>query len=248
MYPPERHREILHRTREHGRANVRDLARVLSVTPETIRRDLAFLERDGLVERVHGGAIAAGDTVPEPASVRAAAAAAIAQRAVHELPADGPVFLGGGEATARLAELLPEGRELTVVTPSIEIASLVAGHGRAALHLLGGGMNEATLTAEGPWALRAVSTVFVDVAFIAAAGVTADGGVTASGTGAAEVERALIGAARRTVVLADHTRFGSDAPAYVAGLDSVDLVLSDAGLDARYAEQITASGPRIELA
>lgn len=251
MYPPERHREILNRTREHGRAEVRELARSLSVTPETIRRDLAALERDGLVERVHGGVITKIDpapVVPVAASEQAAREEGIAKLAVRELPVAGSVFLDGGGAAQRLAELLPTERELTVVTHSLLIASLIADRTAASLHLLGGRVHEGSLTTTGRWTLDAIDWVFVDVAFIAADGVTPGGGITVSDPGAAEVGRALVGAARRTVVLADHTRFGHDAPEHLAELGSVDLVLCDAELDARYAEVITASGPRIELA
>ncbi len=79
-------------------------------------------------------------------------------------------------------------------------------------------------------------------------GITPDRGLTTSDLAEAQVKRSLIRAARRTVVLADHSKFGREEFAHVAGLDDVDLVITDSDLAGEMADEITAAGPRIELA
>lgn len=255
VYPPERRQEIVRRTRGQGRTEVGALARALSVTPETIRRDLTALEDRHLLRRVHGGAVAVTGSGPEPGApeqehdpARAAREQRIAEAALRALPDSGSILLDACGAATRLAELLPADRELTVVTPSLVVASRLARRPGLCLHLLGGQVRERTLATAGRWAARAIGDMFVDVAFMTVQGITPDHGLTVRDPAAADIKRALIGAARRTVVLADHNGFGRVEPAHVADLGAVDLVIGDAGLDSRSAAQITASGPRIELA
>ncbi|RCV53184.1 D-beta-D-heptose 1-phosphate adenosyltransferase [Marinitenerispora sediminis] len=256
MYAPERHQEILTRARERGRINVRRLAQALEVTPETIRRDLATLERHGVLRRVHGGAMPVERTWPSPAGTapgdeRDASSASrerIARAALAELPATGAVILGAGATTVRLAELLPQDRDLTVVTPSLRVALVVATRPGIHLHVLGGRVLGRSPATVGPWAARDVDDMLVDVAFLEVDGITPDLGLTSADPEEAQVKRCLLAAARRTVVLAEHGGFGREASAHVAALDAVDTVISDTELDSELAEAITAAGPRIELA
>jgi len=87
--------------------------------------------------------------------------------------------------------------------------------------------------------------VFVDVAFVGANGLTPDRGLTTPDLGEAAVKRALIAAARRTVVLADHTKFGREDFAQVATLERIDTIVTDLGLADEMAEEIEAVGPRV---
>lgn len=250
MYATERQQEILTRARLDGRVEVRELAEVLDVTPETVRRDLTALERRGLLHRVHGGAIPVERLGFEPAvadreSVMAGQKERIAKAALDELPDGGAIILDAGTTTIRLAELLPTDRELTVVTHSLPIAMLLAARPTVTVHLLGGTVRGRTLAAVGAWTEQAVRDVYADVAFLGTNGLTVEQGLTTPDLVEAGVKRALVAASRRTVVLADHTKVGRSEFAQVAPLSVVDTVISDTELEPELAEEIEAAGPRV---
>ena len=127
MYAEERLQLIVGRARAQGRVDVATLAAELGVTPETVRKDLTSLERQGLLRRVHGGAIPVERLGFEPAVGQRAERYQeekdrIAKAAIAELPVEGAIMLDSGTTTARIAEMLPLDCELTVVTNSLPIA------------------------------------------------------------------------------------------------------------------------------
>jgi DeoR family fructose operon transcriptional repressor len=250
MYPPERRTVIVTTARAAGRVEVQRLAADLEVTPETVRRDLTALERMGLLRRVHGGAVPAGRLVHEPVlaqreQVRAAEKDRIARAALAELPEHGSVLIDAGTTTVRFAALLPPDRELTVVTHALPVATALAALPRVTLHLVGGTVRPRTLAAVGAWAERALADVRVDVAFLGTNGIGVEHGLTTPDLGEAAVKRALVAAARRTVVLADRTKVGRTDLAVVAPLSAVDALVTDTGVDPGLAEQIETAGPRV---
>jgi DeoR family fructose operon transcriptional repressor len=250
LYAPERHQQILETARANGRVEVAGLARELAVTPETVRRDLTALERRGVLRRVHGGAIPVERFGIEPGvadreSLSAGEKERIARAALDELPDGGSIILDAGTTTVRLAELLPSDREFTVVTHAIPVASVLISRPNVTLHLLGGIVRGRTLAAVGDWTRRQISEVFADVAFMGTNGISVERGLTTPDIAEAGVKRALMDAARRTVVLADHTKFGREDFARVAPLSDVDTVITDVGLDVELAEDIENAGPRV---
>ena len=247
VYAPERHQLILAAARADGRVDVTALSHRLDVTPETVRRDLTTLERRGLVRRVHGGAIPVERLGVEPGladreSSHAQQKDRIAKLAVDELPDGGSIVLDAGTTTARLAELLPTDRELTVVTHSLPIALLLASRPGITLHLVGGLVRWRTLAAVGGWASQAIAEIHADVTFLGTNGITVEHGLTTPDLAEAQVKRALVDAARRTVVLADHSKVGRADFALVAPLHRVDTLITDSEVDVELAEEIEAAG------
>ena len=252
MYAPERHQQILKTARSFGRVEVAGLARDLAVTPETVRRDLTALERRGALRRVHGGAIPVERLGFEPGVADREGHAArekdlIARAALEELPDGGSIILDAGTTTARLAELLPTDRELTVVTHSIPVAALLTARPNISLHLLGGTVRSRTLAAVGEWTRAQVSELFVDVAFLGTNGVSIERGLTTPDVAEARVKKSLIEAARRVVVLADHSKFGREDFARVAPLSLVDTIITDSGIDRELADDLETAGPRMVI-
>ena len=250
MYAEERLTFIADRARVAGRVDVAELAEQLDVTTETIRRDLTALERRGVLRRVHGGAIPVERLTSEPGlAVRKAAHRAekerIAKTALAELPAEGAILLDAGSTTVRLAELMPVDRDLTVVTNALPVAAILAARANIRLLIVGGRVRGRTLAAVDTWALRSLADVFVDVAFLGTNGLSAERGLTTPDQAEAAVKAAMVAAARRTVVLADHSKVGNDCFARFASLADVDLLITDDGLDPRVAEEIEAAGPRV---
>ena len=251
MYAEERQREILQRARANGRVDVVRLADDLEVTSETIRRDLTVLERAGVVRRVHGGAIPIERLGFEPAlaardSVQTAEKERIAKAAVAELPeGGGAIIIDAGSTTGRLVEILPTDHEFTVVVNSPPLATALAMRPNLTVIILGGRVRGRTLATVDDLALQPLSHLHVDVAFMATNGLSVERGLTTPDPAEASVKRAMIRAARRTVLLADHTKIGSDHFARFGSVDDVDLLITDSGLDDVVTEELEQAGLRI---
>ncbi|MEU0085953.1 DeoR/GlpR family DNA-binding transcription regulator [Streptomyces sp. NPDC006274] len=250
MFAAERQQEIMRLARDSGRVDVLSLAEEFQVTAETVRRDLKALDRAGLVRRVHGGAIPVGHLDFEPDLAERDAVAAdekerIARAALAELPGDGSVILDAGTTAARLAAGLPVDSALTVVTHALPVAARLADHPGIALHLVGGRVRHRTRAAVDAWALRAYAEIKADVVFLATNGFSLDGGLTTPDLAEAAVKRAVVGAARRVVLLADSAKFGQQHFARFGDLADVDLLITDTGLAPDDARAIEAQGTEV---
>jgi DeoR family fructose operon transcriptional repressor len=253
VYAEERQGVIARQAREAGRVDVAELALSLNVSLETVRRDLTTLERSGVLRRVHGGAIPAELMRHEPAlAVRAAERTAekrrVAQAALAELEGATTVLLDAGSTTAQLAELLPVGRDLVVVTNSVPIAMSLSARSDLTVHLLGGRVRQRTLATVDDVALESLSRLFVDVAFLGTNGVSVERGFTTADPAEAAVKRAMVGAARRAVVLADASKLGDDQLTRFASLAEVEAIVTDSSIDPRLAVELEAAGPRVVVA
>jgi DeoR family fructose operon transcriptional repressor len=250
MYAEERQQEIVRLARADGRVDVASLADTLNVTAETIRRDLTSLERAGVLRRVHGGAIPVERIGFEPAvetrdAVLIDEKERIAKAALAEVPDEGAIILDAGTTTARLAQALPVDRELTVVVNSPVIATILGTRANINVLLIGGRLRGKTLATVDDWALRPLADMYVDVAFIGTNGMSVERGLTTPDPAEAAVKRAMINAARRTVVLADHTKIGHDYLARFGTLAQLDLLITDAGVDNELVADVEATGLRV---
>jgi DeoR family transcriptional regulator, fructose operon transcriptional repressor len=226
------------------------LADDLGVTSETIRRDLTVLERAGVLRRVHGGAIPIERLGFEPGlaardAVMTAEKERIAKAALAALPQEGAVIIDAGTTTGRLAAVLPADRELTVVVNAPPLAVALASRPNLTVIMLGGRVRGRTLATVDDLALRPLEHLFVDVAFMATNGCTPEHGLTTPDPAEAAVKRAMVGAARRAVLLADHTKFSQDYMARFAELSDIDVIYSDTGLDRGLAAELEAAGPEV---
>jgi DeoR family transcriptional regulator, fructose operon transcriptional repressor len=251
MYAEERQEWILSVARREGRVNASTVAAELQVTTETVRRDLSILERKGLVRRTHGGALPVERLTSVPdlagrARLMTTEKDRIAKAALDELPeAGGSVIIDAGTTTARLVAHLPSDLALTVVTSSVPIASALMTATNADVLMVGGRLRKPTQGVIDDWALHALADITVDVAFLATNGVCVDHGLSTPDQRDAAVKRAMVAAARRIVVLGDHSKVGSDYFCRFAELRDIDVLITDSGLDRELAEQIERVGPKV---
>lgn len=250
LYAAQRHDRIVATARAAGRVEVTGLAELLGVTPETVRRDLTSLERRGLVRRVHGGALPVTQTEAEPTVVerlgrRTAEKERIAARALEELPAQGVILLDGGTTTLALARILPSLPGLSVVTNSVAIAATLTDREDLEVHMLGGRIRERTGAAVGSWAARALAEVSVDVAFLGANGFTVDRGFTTPDETEADVKRAMVASARRSVLLSDSSKAGQVQFQRFAQPHQIELLITDSDLDDETADAFEEAGTEV---
>ncbi|SKB04796.1 DeoR/GlpR family DNA-binding transcription regulator [Aeromicrobium choanae] len=255
MYAAERQVLLAERLSRHGRLSVNEVAAELSVSTETIRRDLDVLERAGTATRVHGGAVLSTAYARIEASLaqrtgeRPELKSRIAAAALEFLPGTGgSILLDGGSTVAHLAEVLPADRHLTVLTHSVAIAHLLVGHDGIALHTLGGRVREVTGVAVGQTTVEALRGTRADVAFIGTNGIAADHGFSTPDSEEAAVKRALFGSARTRVVLADSTKFGPHRVFSFAELGDASAVVTDDGITGRDRAMLEDAGVEVVVA
>jgi DeoR/GlpR family transcriptional regulator of sugar metabolism len=228
----QRREVILEHVRRRGAARVSDLTAELGVSDMTIRRDLDTLAKAGLVAKVHGGATAASSTLEpgfEAKSARdRAAKEAIAAEAVRLVPEGAAVGLSAGTTTWVLAHALRTVPRLTVVTNSVEAADVLDGGTRTdQTVVLTGGVRTLSGALVGPLAVHALTTFNLDLVFMGVHGMDARAGFTTPNVLEAEVNRALIAAGRRLVVVADATKWGMVGVSTFASLDEADVLVTD---------------------
>ncbi|MGI9124980.1 MAG: DeoR/GlpR family DNA-binding transcription regulator [Mycobacterium sp.] len=233
MYPEERQQAIAALVISQGRASVADLAQTYDVTTETVRRDLAVLDRAGVLRRVHGGAVPTRalhlvePSVDEREATRAGHKQAIARAAAEFFPRSGAtVAFDAGTTTARVAALAPPDRDVLVVTNSVPVAARLATTG-VSLQLLGGRVRGITQAVVGDQAVRALESMRVDVAFIGTNGISVRHGLSTPDPDEASVKRAMVGCANFVVVVADSSKIGREDFISFAPIESVDVLITD---------------------
>jgi DeoR/GlpR family transcriptional regulator of sugar metabolism len=233
-----RHRQslILQAVRSDGSARVSDLTQRLGVSDMTIRRDLEVLARDGLVEKVHGGAVLPGTPAShEPGFetklvLERPEKTAIARAAASLVTPGTAIALAAGTTTFALAQCLLDVPGLTIVTNSLRVTNLFSGtHGQdgTADVVLTGGVRTPSDALVGPVADLTIRSLHFDLLFLGCYGFDADAGLTTPNLAEAETNRALIRVARRVVVLADHTKWGLVSLSSFARLSEVDVLITD---------------------
>jgi DeoR family fructose operon transcriptional repressor len=255
MYAEERQEAIAALVISRGRASVAELAKAYDVTTETVRRDLAVLDKAGVVRRVHGGAVPVRALhlvepgVGERESTRADYKDAIAAAATEFFPLSGAsVLLDAGTTTARIAALVPTDRELVVVTNSVPIAARLAAFSSVSLQLLGGRVRGITQAAVGEQALRVLDTMRVDIAFIGTNAISARHGLSTPDGEEAAVKRAMVRCANYVVVAADSTKVGREDFVSFAPISSVDTLITDSEISDADRTMLTDEGVEVVTA
>ncbi|MBA3451164.1 MAG: DeoR/GlpR transcriptional regulator [Chloroflexia bacterium] len=249
LLPAERRQRVFEMVLARHTVAVTELAELFDVSPMTIRRDLQTLEEQGLVEAVHGGARSSLQSPFELSFAQRELVDAEAKRAIGRLAAslvaDGEsVALDASTTTVQVARNLVGRRKVTVVTNGIKAAAEL-GYRPGIDVIVTGGQLHQTASLVGPFARATLEQLRVDWLFFSVTGVTDELALTGPSEFDAEIKAAMIGIARRIVLVADSGKFGRDSYVRVAPLSAVHDVVSDDRLSSDWAERITASGPRL---
>jgi DeoR/GlpR family transcriptional regulator of sugar metabolism len=222
---------------ESGAARVADLVTQLGVSDMTVRRDIEQLARDGLVERVHGGALAVGGRSSEEPGFTAKSSLmtrekqAIAAAAAALVEPGAAIGISAGTTTFELARAVRWVPDLTVVTNSVPVAQLLHESGTPGQTVvLTGGVRTPSDALVGPVAVSALRMLHVDRLFLGVHGLDARAGLTTPNLVEAETNRAMIDMSRQLCVLADHTKWGAVGLSTITDLSSVDLLITDSDL------------------
>jgi len=250
VYAVERQRWIVDRANANGRVEVAELARVLDVALETVRRDLGVLESRGLLQRVHGGAVPTdrlGSEVVLSSRDRynRSDKQDIAQSTLALLADAAVVYLDEGSTIRVLADAWRPAEAVTVVTNALETATLLAPRAHVTVLLLGGRVRPMTTATVEHWATGMLADITLDVAVMGTNGATGARGLTCPDAQVSAVKTAAIRSARRSVVLADHSKFAVDSLFTFARWDDVEVLVTDRSTPAEQLDVIRALGVEV---
>jgi DeoR/GlpR family transcriptional regulator of sugar metabolism len=233
-FAEERQSAIAQMLREAGRVEVAALATLYQVSEDSIRRDLRQLQSRGLVQKTHGGAIAlhvGAMPMAQRSDVKVSTKRNIGRAAAMRVQAHQTLFIDSGSTALALAQTLAAAgapRPLTIVTAALDVALLFCGDAQVTLVLAGGEWSHETRAFFGPQAEGTVRAHRADWAFLGACALHPRLGLTSSHGGDALLKRAMLDCAAQRVLLADASKFELVQPQVVAGLDQVDVVVTDA--------------------
>nr|WP_206327831.1 DeoR/GlpR family DNA-binding transcription regulator [Streptomyces sp. S3(2020)] len=227
-----RHQLILRALRSGGTASVAELAERLDSSAATIRRDLLKLEADGLLTRVHGGAVIDEERAPfdEAAEVLVAEKDAIAARAATLIEDGQSIILDSGTTVHRLARRL-HGRRLTVITNNLAVYDELIGDETIDLMLLGGMVIRESRMLDGFMAEDNLRQVHADWLFMGACGLRPGGQVMDTTVAEVPARRAMIAAGDKVVLLADRSKFPGTGMVKICDPEDLDAIVTDAPED-----------------
>lgn len=231
--PDLRHKFIIEKVTSAGSVSVIDLAHSLNVSEMTIRRDLNELERIGLIRRVHGGAVnARGRSYEPPLAVRSNENRAVKERlgryAAGVVAEGDSISLDIGSTVYAVANHLKETRNITVITPSLSIASLFLDRVHVRLILPGGIVRPGETSMVGNLAQNNLKLLFVDRLFLGAGAIDAKAELTEYNMDDALIKQTMICNAKEVTLVLDSSKFEKVAFAHVATFDVLQQIITDA--------------------
>ncbi|WP_405084650.1 DeoR/GlpR family DNA-binding transcription regulator [Microbispora sp. NBC_01389] len=251
MLPAQRHQRIIETLGRKGTVRTEDLAALLGVSHETVRRDLAVLERRALLVRVHGGATSAPSGTGEELSYlerstsQSGAKAVIGGLAAGLLRPRQTVIIDVGTTAVHLARAVPPSFRGVVATCSLLVAAELAGRPGVEVLVAGGRVRQGDLAVSNAWTVEFFEDLRADVAFVGSGGVDAHAGLTDYFLDEVATKRVILARTARTYVLADTEKHGRVAAYRVCGLDGPSGLVTDAEPSPALASALARAGTEV---
>lgn len=245
-----RRERLLDEVLRTGSAMVSTLSDSLRVSETTIRRDLEALEREGLLRRTHGGAIpveagAAEPSMQERAALHIAEKRRIGAAAAALIESGDTIAMTGGTTTTQVALNIRQQANLTVVTNAVNVVMELARRPNITVVSTGGRLRSNTLELVGPLTEQTLQDIFVDKAFIGVNGLTVAEGLTTYDETEAVISRIMIRAARRVIVVADHSKLNHVAFARMGDISQVHTLITDSAADPETLAELRRTGTEV---
>lgn len=223
---------IINQVNEKNTVQVNDLAEQLNVSAMTIRRDLIELEKEGLIRRIHGGATnSRARSFEPPLDLRSSQNVEVKQQignAAAKLIAVGDaIALDVGSTTTEVAQHLPKNSNLTIITPSLPIATLLYKHPTYRVILTGGIIRQGETSLVGDLAVKAFEGLYFDKLFLGVGGISHESGFTEFNWDDVLVKKAMIKSAKEIYVVADSSKFDQVAFISIAPLEKADYLITN---------------------
>jgi DeoR/GlpR family transcriptional regulator of sugar metabolism len=238
--------------RQQNTVLVRELSSSLHVSTNTVRRDLASLEKQGVLKRIHGGAVYLDNNQSMPYEARSRAGLTEKEkigRYAASLVQDGStVIIDAGTTTKQLALYLKDIGNLTVLTNSLEIAETLGKNPNITVIVSGGILQVSSRHLIGMPAEQFFSKIRVDQLFTSANAISIDEGLLSSNLHIVPIKRKMMEAAKETIILADSSKFHQTGIAQIAPLAAVQKIITDSGIPEDLAHKIRSLGIEVVIA
>ncbi len=252
--PAARQTKLVELVMKRGQVSATELVSLFGVSRDTIRRDLTLLEERGLLVRTHGGAVrcerlvtSSITTLDSRMNVNRDAKERIGRAAARLVRDRETLMLNGGSSIACFADELEDHRDLTIVTNSLNVPSILPQCAVRAVYVLGGAYIASAQVTVGFVGFAAMPQISVDTAVIAVSGLSAQG-CSISKLEEAIATKEMMAACQRTILLADSSKFDVQAFAMVADYELVEYLVTDAQPEGSLAAALEEAGVKIVVA
>jgi DeoR/GlpR family transcriptional regulator of sugar metabolism len=237
---------------QRQQVSVADVCEMFGISEATARRDLDQLASTGSIQRVHGGAIANNEAPPEPPVLQRSSwqheeKLRIANLAGTLIDAGDTVFISSGTTTLAVAHVLRERNDLTIVTNSLPVMNVMAESGNTVI-ALGGMLRPSESSFIGHLAVQGLAELRISKIIFGVRGIDVVHGLTNDYLPETVTDRAILSAGRQVIVVADHTKLGRTAPAFVAPLSAMHTLVTDHAANPAIVDAISDIGVRVMLA
>jgi DeoR/GlpR family transcriptional regulator of sugar metabolism len=247
----QRKQHILEVLRRTGQVVAKELSQELAVSEDTIRRDLRELAAEGLLQRVHGGALPASPAMGDftaRLNVATDEKKMIGRAAAGMVHAGQVVILDGGTTAVQIARHFPAALKATVVTHSPTIAVELVGHQNIEVILIGGRLFKHSVVSVGAPAIESIGRIRADAYFMGVTGIHPEAGLTTGDFEEAHVKRALSASAAETIVLASPEKLNAVSPYVIASLSEITGMIVAANTKAKVLAPFSSKGITITKA
>ena len=246
----ERHKFILDSLKKDGFIKVIDMVKSLDVTAVTIRKDLKYLEEKKLLYRTHGSASPINPIAPElnvidKEKMKKGEKERIAMAACSLIEENDSIIIASGSTVYTFAENIKPLKHLTVVTASLKVSILLNEQNNVDVIQLGGTVRKNSVSVIGDYTTRFFEDITCSKLFLGVDGIDPDSGITNSNIEEAQLNKRMMNASLKTVLLADSSKFGRRGFGKICNLDQVDVIITDSGIAESMAKMIEETG--IEL-
>jgi DeoR family transcriptional regulator of aga operon len=248
----ERHHHILSKLSKEGSVNVLDLCQELDVSSVTIRKDLKLLEDKALLFHTHGGATlsnpyTADRPVNEKAKIHSGEKLSIGEAASLLIEPNDTILIASGTTVLSFARKIQPVGTLTVITAALNVALELINHPNIEVIVLGGLLRKSSSSVTGPYAEKILEDFSCSKLFLGVDGIDAEFGLTTTNMMEAQLNRAMIRAAQKTIVLADSSKFGKRGFGKICGLDEIEQVITDRHISDHMVETLKSSGIEVTI-
>jgi DeoR family glycerol-3-phosphate regulon repressor len=247
MVPNTRQAQLLDEVRQRGSASVEALADRFSVTPQTVRRDLALLSDAGLLDRFHGGVRVPGSTTEnityrQRQQLNEAAKLCIARAVAQAVPPGSSLFINIGTTTEAIARELLHVPGLRVITNNLNVAAILSDNPECEVIVAGGMVRGRDRGIVGEATVDFIQQFKVDIGLIGISAIEADGSLRDFDYREVKVARAIVAQSRQVWLAADHSKFNRPAMVELARLDQIDRLFTDLAPPEPFPALLTEAG------
>jgi DeoR/GlpR family transcriptional regulator of sugar metabolism len=250
MLTSQRKHLILERLHQNGQIIAKELSTELGLSEDTIRRDLRELAAEGLLQRVHGGALPASPATANFATrenLGSESKKALGKQAAQMIQGGQVIFMDGGTTNTQLVRHLPPELEATIITHSPSIAVELVAHQKIEVVLIGGNLYKHSIVSVGAATIEAIGRIQADTYFMGITAIHAAHGLSTGNLEESYVKRAFMQNAADTIVLASHEKLGTVSPYQIAKLNAISELITDSSLEKKLQTALQKAGVKITI-